>query len=101
MQHVENIKLTTSAAGTVVPVKAVPGSSRDRVWGVYGERLKVAVSAAAEKGKANKAIAAVLAKALGIAPRDVRLASGATNPQKEFAVSGLNIQQVREKLSGL
>ncbi|KKK79180.1 hypothetical protein LCGC14_2836110, partial [marine sediment metagenome] len=42
----------------MIAVKAVPGASRDRVVGVLGDCLKVATSQPAEKGKANKAIAA-------------------------------------------
>ncbi|MFM1882461.1 MAG: hypothetical protein RJA05_870 [Planctomycetota bacterium] len=69
-----------------IRVKAVPGSSRDRIAGPLGDRLKVCVAAPPEGGRANEAIASVLARALGVAQRSVVLRSGATTPLKEFAV---------------
>ena len=72
-----------------VRVKAVPGASRDGIAGVLGDRLKVRVSAPPEGGKANKAIARVLAKALGVRAADVTLESGASNAMKVFRVCGV------------
>lgn len=88
-----------AGAGTLLPVKVVPGASRDRVVGVLGTRLKVTVSQVAEKGAANKAVAAVLAKALGVRGREVELVSGMTNPEKVFRIRGLRIEEVRNRLT--
>jgi uncharacterized protein (TIGR00251 family) len=71
-----------------IRVKAVPGARRDEIVGLLGDRLKVRVSAPPEGGRANAAIAACLAEALGVAPRAVELAQGASNPQKTFVVRG-------------
>lgn len=87
------------AGGAVIAVKAVPGASRDRVAGVLGDCLKITTSAPAEKGKANKAVAAILARALGVAAGDVTLVAGPTNPRKEFRVAGLSAKQVRARLA--
>ena len=81
-------------------MKVVPGSSRDKVVGILGEALKIATSAPAEKGRANTAVAAALAKALGTARRSVELVSGMTNPRKEFRISGMTAEQVRRRLGG-
>lgn len=70
----------------VLRVKAVPGSSRDVIAGVLGDRLKVRVSAAPEAGKANAAIAELLAAELGVRASAIRLTSGATNANKAFRV---------------
>lgn len=67
-----------------VRVKAVPGASRDGLAGALGDRLKVRVSAAPERGKANEAIAALLAKAAGVPARSVALSSGPAQAQKVF-----------------
>jgi uncharacterized protein (TIGR00251 family) len=70
-------------------VKVVPGSSRDRVAGRYGEGVKVQVSAPPEEGKANKAVVAVLAEALGVKPAAVTLVRGHAQPRKVFEIAGV------------
>ncbi|HAU36946.1 MAG TPA: hypothetical protein DCX07_04440 [Phycisphaerales bacterium] len=87
------------AGGVVVAVKAVPGASRDRVVGVLGDCLKIATSTAAEKGKANRALAAALADVLGVSPKSVELVSGPTSPRKEFLVTGLSADEARRRLT--
>ena len=84
----------------MIAVKAVAGASRDRIVGVLGDCLKIATSAAPEKGKANARLAATLAKALGVATRDITLISGRTNPRKEFRIAGLSADEVRAQLRG-
>jgi len=83
----------------VIAVKAVAGASRDRIVGVLGDGLKIATSAAPEKGKANARLTATLAKALGIPAKNVTLIAGQTSPRKEFHVAGLSGDQVRESLT--
>ena len=81
-------------------MKVVPGASRNKIVGVLGEALKIAVSAPAEKGRANAAVARTLAQALGTNRRSVELVGGRTNPRKEFRISGLTAGQVRRRLGG-
>ena len=85
----------------VITVKVVPGASRDRVAGKYGDAIKVQVSAAPEKGKANAAVAKVLAQFFGIKPQQVELISGPTNPRKQFRISGLDDSELASKLASL
>lgn len=70
----------------ILQVKVVPKSSRDRVAGWVGDRLKVQVTAAPEKGKANAAVIDVLAEALGLPRRAVRITGGETSPQKTVEI---------------
>ena len=98
MKGVENIALRAVAGGCVLPVKVVPGASRDKVAGVLGESLKVATSAPPEKGKANAAVAKILARTLGLDAKSVEIFSGPTNPHKEFLLQGQAPEAVRRKL---
>ena len=84
-----------------VSVKVVPGASRNRVVGRYGEGIKVQVSAAPEKGKANDAVIAVLAAFFGIDRGSVELTAGHGNPRKQFRLHGLSPDVFATKLSGL
>ena len=94
-----SINLRPTEGGVIIPVKVVPGASRDKVAGVLGDCVKITTSSAAEKGKANAAVAKTLAKALGVDPRDVTLVAGQTNPRKEFLVAGLSLEQCRQRLA--
>jgi len=98
MRNIEKLAIRDVGGGAVIAVKAVPGASRDRVIGVLGDCLKVATSSAAEKGRANAAIAKTLAKTLGVGKRDVELLRGMTSPRKAFRVAGVSASDVRRRL---
>jgi uncharacterized protein (TIGR00251 family) len=101
MKDAQAISLQADGEDVVIAVKVVPGSSRDRVVGVLGDQLKIATSAAAEKGKANAAIARTLAKSLGLSTKDVQLESGQTNPQKRFRLREASVEDIRTKLCAM
>jgi len=68
------------------------------VVGVYGTSLKLAVTAAPEKGKANKAILKLLAKRLGVSPSSVSILSGETSKQKKVLVQGVEADEIQNRL---
>lgn len=70
----------------VLKVKVVPGASRDRIIGWWGDRLKVTVSAPPERGKANAAVLNLLAAAFGLPRSRIRIVAGETSPLKTLAV---------------
>ena len=90
--------LVATPDGVEIPVKVVPGASRDRIVGVLGDALKVQVAAPPEKGKANKALTAVLARQLGVACKQVTVVRGQTNPQKTVRVRGLSADELWTRL---
>ncbi len=69
-------------------LKVIPKSSKDRVVGWVGDRLKVQVTAPPERGKANEAVIGVLAGALGVPRNRVRIVSGETAPLKTVEIDG-------------
>lgn len=89
------------AGGVSFAVKVVPGASRDRLVGGYGDSLKVQVAAAAEGGKANARLCEVLAAVFGVAPRAVEVASGHGSPRKVVMVHGVTAATVMAGLRGL
>jgi uncharacterized protein len=79
--------------GVVVLVRLTPRGGRDAIEGVEQladgrSVLKARVRAAASEGEANAALIKLLAKALGVAARDVRLAAGAPARVKRVQVAG-------------
>lgn len=95
------IRLTRDAAGIRLPLKVVPGASRDRIVGALGEALKVAVSKPPQGGDANKAVVRVLAAALGVPVASVNIVRGHSNPRKEAQVVGLSMQELTSRLAAL
>ena len=81
-----------------IAVKAVPGAKRDQIVGRLGDRLKIRVAAPPEDGKANQAVRALLADALGVRARDVRLVSGHSSAEKIVEVSGADEAAVKRLL---
>lgn len=98
MKDFELLNIRDVAGGAAIVVKVVPGASRDRVVGVLGDALKITTAAAAEKGRANAAVARTLARTLGVSPRNVELVSGATSPRKEFRIAGMTSAELRRAL---
>ena len=80
-------------------LKVVPGSSKNAIAGWLGDTLKVRVSAAPERGKANDAVEALIADALRLPADRVRIVAGATNARKIIEVTGLDESEVRRRLS--
>ena len=70
----------------LIRIKAVPGSSKDAIRGLLGDRLKVAVAAPPEDGKANAAIIRLIAEALGIRAGDIALQAGQVAPLKTLRI---------------
>ena len=85
-------------AHCLLNVKVVPGASRDRIAGRYGDGIKVQVSAPPEKGKANIAVISVIAVALGVREADIVLLRGHTQPRKVLQINGLDQDKLNARL---
>lgn len=79
-----------SGQGYVLRLQVSPGASRTEVVGLQGNRLKVRVAAAPEKGKANKKLLDFLAKRLDLPKKAVRLAGGGQSREKVVEVLDLS-----------
>jgi uncharacterized protein (TIGR00251 family) len=80
-------------------VKVVPGSSRDQIMGWLGDALKIKVAAPPEKGKANAAVAELLAKWLGISTDDIAIESGHSSPSKVVTIKGMDDEAIKRAFS--
>jgi hypothetical protein len=80
-------------------VKAIPNAPRDAIVGWLGETLKVKVHAPALDGRANEALCAFMAEALGVPKGAVTLAQGAKSRQKLVDIRGLGLADVRARLA--
>ncbi|NLS05662.1 DUF167 domain-containing protein [Rhizobium sp. P32RR-XVIII] len=74
-------------------IRLTPNGGRDAIDGIETEgdgasHLKARVTAVPEKGKANKALIALLSKALGIPKSSIELISGDTSRKKILRIEG-------------
>jgi uncharacterized protein (TIGR00251 family) len=80
--------------------KIVPGSSPpSRISGILDGMLKVKVTAAPEKGKANQCLIKFLAEYLDVKKNAISIISGQTNPVKHIQILGLSKNTLIEKLN--
>ena len=89
------LNIRSEGNAVLLPVKVVAGASRTRFLGEWDGRAKLAVAAPAEKGKANEALRAFLAKLLGVRKGDVTITSGATASTKTIRIERVTTDAVR------
>ena len=83
-------------------VRVQPGARRAAVKGRRADgALQVAVSAPAEGGRANEAVVRLLAEWLGLKPREVRIARGATSRSKTVEFDGLEREALERRIAEL
>jgi len=63
--------------------------------------LRVSVTAAPDKGKANQAIVKLLSESLNVAKSSIELRSGATSREKRFLVRGIEQDALLAQIEAL
>lgn len=82
-----------------VRVRVTPSAREDRLMGWQGDVLRIRVRAAPERGQASKAALDLLARALGLPTRQLRIVRGATSRDKLVFVDRLTEEEVRRLLA--
>lgn len=80
-------------------LKVAPKSSRNAVTGWIGDTLKLSVTGAPEKGKANQAVIDVLSEVLDLPRSAIRMVRGETSPTKLVEISGLDEGEILRRLN--
>ena len=81
------VSLTVGSGSVRFKVRVQPRSARNRVAGIYGDALKVLVSAPPVEGAANAAAVEVLATWLGVPRKAVEIVRGQTGRDKVVEVT--------------
>ncbi len=95
------IAIGATPEGATLKVRVAPGASREGILGPYGDALKVAVREPPEKGRANEAVARMLAAALGMKARDVEVVRGHASRDKVVLFRGLGEPELRARVGGI
>lgn len=93
------LDLEAHANGVVLPVRAHAGARKNAILGIREGMLRVAVTAAPEKGKANQAIVALLSRELGVPKSAIKILAGETSPRKRFLIVGGTADAIRESIA--
>ena len=83
------VALEVNPQGVILPIKAQPGGRRNGLTGVHDGALKLSVTQAPEKGKANVAIAKLLCTTLGLKMSQIELIQGETSSHKRFLIRNI------------
>ena len=81
-----------------IALRVQPKARRAGIGGIHDNRIKVAVNAPPEAGKANRAVIKLIADALGIAGRQVESIRGVTSRSKDIRVTGVTLTEAIERL---
>jgi uncharacterized protein (TIGR00251 family) len=79
-------------------VWATPRAARSEIIAVAGGALRVRLAAPPHEGRANAALIALVADALGVAPRAVELVRGASSRHKLLRVRDVSPAEARRRL---
>ena len=87
------LALRETDEGVTVRLRVSPRARRDRIDGAVAEAdgslaIKVSVTAPPDKGRANEAVIALLARALGVPKSRLEVAQGAASRHKTLRVAG-------------
>ena len=96
------IKLTAiikkSNDGVMLPCMIQPRSSQNKIIGLYGELLKIKLTAPPVDGKANAALIKYLSKVVNMPRGTMTITSGLTSRRKTVRFSGINIEDLIDKI---
>ena len=96
------IKLTSSGpAAFHLELRVIPGAPRDKIVGVLGEALKIAIAKPPEDNAANIAVEKFLRQQLGLRRGQVALIGGFTSRDKLVRITGLTREELSARLADL
>lgn len=75
-----------------------PGSAVSEICGIHDGRIKIKLSSAPEKGKANRELIKFISKKTGIPTKNIKIIAGEKSVYKEISVSYDNDLDLISKL---
>jgi hypothetical protein len=94
------IGITETAGGVEFEVIVRPKARRNEVSGIHDNAVRVSVTVAPEKGKANEAILKLLSKNLGVPVSAIRIVGGEKSRRKRIRIEGITPASILELVGG-
>jgi uncharacterized protein (TIGR00251 family) len=71
----------------IISLKVIPKSSKNAIVGILDDgSLKIKITAAPERGKANAAVCKLIANEFGVAKKNVQIVRGETDAHKQIVI---------------
>ena len=96
--NVDELILNDSPEGVSICVRVQPRAGRNKILGVHGGCLKLAIAAAPVEGEATRQCLRYLAEIFNVAFVAVSLLTGAQSRNKVFRIAGMDAAQCRRIL---
>jgi uncharacterized protein (TIGR00251 family) len=81
-----------------ITIQVQPSARRNEVLGFKDNILHVKIAAPPVKGKANKELVLFLSQLIGMSKSSINIKSGLTSRRKVIAITGLDRDQIVERL---
>ncbi|MHC2994846.1 MAG: YggU family protein [Candidatus Atribacteria bacterium] len=82
----------------IIKTKIIPGSSKNKIIGVYADTLKIAITSPPVEGKANKKCISYLSKLFDLAKSKIEILSGKNSRNKLIKICNINQNDFLNKL---
>ncbi|GAB4296896.1 MAG: hypothetical protein Kow0090_12090 [Myxococcota bacterium] len=82
--------LRMTPEGIILCLHLQPKAAQNRVIGLYGDELKIAVTSPPVEGEANRALIRFLASILDMPKADIIILSGKTSRRKKVLLKGFS-----------
>lgn len=96
--NVDELILNDSPEGVSIGVRVQPRAGRNKILGIHGGCLKLAIAAAPVEGEATRQCLRYLAEIFNVALIAVSLLTGAQSRNKVFRIAGMDADQCRRIL---
>lgn len=97
----DSIRYKETEEGLLLFLKAHAKAKKNGITGILNGRIKISITQAPEKGKANTAILKFLAKVLGLKRTQLQLIAGETSPLKTLRIEGIIFEEIASVLREL
>ena len=78
-----------------------PRSSRNGFVGVYGNSMKLAITAPPVDGKANKAVVSFFASFFKMKKKDISIKHGLQSRKKSILLAGLDLDDIKTRIEAV
>jgi len=98
MNNRNHIRYEETDEGLLLFLKAHAKAKRNGITGILDGRLKISITQAPEKGKANIAILKLLAKELGLKRAQLQIIAGETSSLKTLRIEKMTFEELSPRL---